>query len=91
MGSDRGPLPDDGKPDIDALASFLSREAAKLRDSGGGLDDATEGSRMLEPQSDEIERQLFEQVGDGGFDSNDFEVVQQLGSISMQQVWMVNV
>ena len=91
MGSESGPPPDDGKPDIDALASFLSREAAKLRDSGGGLDDATEGSRMLEPQSDEIERQLFEQVGDGGFDSNDFEVVQQLGSISMQQVWMVNV
>ena len=90
MGSESSP-PDDGKPDIDALASFLSREAAKLRDSGGGLDDATEGSRMLEPQSDEIERQLFEQVGDGGFDSNDFEVVQQLGSISMQQVWMVNV
>ena len=79
---------DVGKPDIDALASFLSREAARLRESGG-TEDTSGGTsgRMVEQQSDETERQLFELVGDGGFDSNDFEVVQQLGSISMQQVW----
>ena len=66
----------DSKPDIDALAAYLSREAARLRaadddssisgtsESGGstGYDINSGSSRLLEPQTDEIEDQLFEQV-----------------------------
>ncbi|KAG1661021.1 hypothetical protein FOA52_005336 [Chlamydomonas sp. UWO 241] len=33
----------------------------------------------------QFEQRLFEEVGDGGFDASDFELVQQLGSIMVQQ------
>ena len=156
---------DGGRPDIDALASYLSREAARLRDASssapgggssgsGGGGDAAEDRPLLVPHSDEIEGRLLEQVwggisgrgrpaftswtslwgrgppwaltgqtdactcdrmgpsgmgwlllipqsvcplstlpspfltqiGSGGFDTSEIELVQQLGSISMQQV-----
>ena len=65
---------DGGRPDIDALASYLSREAARLRDAsssapgggssgGGGGGDAAEDRPLLVPHSDEIEGRLLEQVG----------------------------
>ncbi|GAX72716.1 hypothetical protein CEUSTIGMA_g172.t1 [Chlamydomonas eustigma] len=82
---------EDDKPNIDALAQYLSKEAAKLRSSIGegsveefSRNDAS-SETMMAPQADELEAQLLAQVGFGGFDSTDFELVQQLGSISMQQ------
>lgn len=38
------------------------------------------------PQYDVMETVLFKEVGPGGFDSVDFELVQQLGSIRLQPV-----
>ena len=68
---------DGGRPDIDALASYLSREAARLRDASssapgggssgsGGGGDAAEDRPLLVPHSDEIEGRLLEQVWGGG-------------------------
>ncbi len=37
-------------------------------------------------QIDDLEERLFQEVGEGGFESIDFEIVQEMGSISMQQV-----
>lgn len=60
------------RPDIDALASYLSREAAKLRDAssssaGGDSSGAADDARpLLVPHSDEIEGRLLEQVGRKG-------------------------
>lgn len=34
----------------------------------------------------QLEAQVFKEIGQGGFDSDDFEIAQQLGRISVQQV-----
>jgi len=36
-------------------------------------------------QSPEVEAKLFQEIGEGGFESDDFELLQQLGRISVQQ------
>ena len=38
------------------------------------------------PLTPSLCRFIHVQIGPGGFDTSDFEIVQQLGSISMQQV-----
>lgn len=34
----------------------------------------------------QLEAKVFQEIGQGGFDSDDFEIMQQLGKISVQQV-----
>ncbi|KAL4858560.1 hypothetical protein ACK3TF_001515 [Chlorella vulgaris] len=87
--------------DIDALASQLSAEAERLRRSGsfdGGSYDgegerrqpgSRRGEDMLSPfgyQTKSAEAEVLAAVGDGGFSPEEFELLQELGTINIQQV-----
>eukprot|EP00890_Picochlorum_soloecismus_P004742 jgi/Picsp_1/5269/NSC_02631-R1_protein len=65
--------------DIDELASRLSAEAERRRSMEGQSDDD-----MGSGDSSPWEMQL-ECIGDGGFYASDFELLQELGQISIQQ------
>ena len=85
--------------DIDALAARLSAEAEKLRQStAGGTADAAEeqlaarrGGRQdatqpfgYETKAEEAE--ILASVGEGGLLPEEFELMQELGTINIQQV-----
>lgn len=121
-GGNGGSGDDDYPPlDIEALASQLSREAAKLRASMGGSvdgddlaapsaytdedaapDAAALFSRGLPNPSDrplerfgrlrpkEAENAILRALRDGGFNSTEFELLQQIGKLSVQQVCYIN-
>ncbi|KXZ53470.1 hypothetical protein GPECTOR_7g920 [Gonium pectorale] len=72
---------------------MLSQQAAKLRASIGddelrksydGFEDAP-NSGLLGLQALQLEERVFKEIGPGFFDSDDFEVLQQLGRISVMR------
>ncbi|GFR40873.1 hypothetical protein Agub_g1524, partial [Astrephomene gubernaculifera] len=82
-----------GSGDIDALARMLSAQAAKLRATIGdeelrksyhGFEEAR-SSGVFGLQSLQLEERVFREIGPGFFDSDDFEVLQQLGRISVMR------
>lgn len=40
----------------------------------------------LVAQSKEQQKRVFAEVGDGGFSASDFEIIQQMGRLSVQRV-----
>lgn len=93
---------DDDSFDIDDLAKRLSVEAGRLRSEGGSLsssDDAVgnasfEAVEEFQPMSDSESldddqwEMLYNSIGDGGFDASDFELLQELGQISIEETDM---
>ncbi|PNW85813.1 hypothetical protein CHLRE_03g204300v5 [Chlamydomonas reinhardtii] len=87
---------DDGAaqgPDIDQLARLLSQQAAalrssisddELRKSYDGYEDTPRGG-AFGLQAQQLETRVFTEIGPGFFDSDDFEVLQQLGRISVMR------
>ena len=83
---------DDEPSDIDALAARLSAEAEKMRAAGEKGSQQSETSRVeevLAPMGFERqvsrETQMLAEMGEGGFFASDFELLQELGQISVQQ------
>ncbi|KAI8105897.1 hypothetical protein M9434_000476 [Picochlorum sp. BPE23] len=96
---------DDDSVDIDELAKRLSVEAERLRSEGGSLsssEDAVanqsfESVEEFQPMSDSESsdgdqwEMLYNSIGDGGFDASDFELLQELGQISIEETEMEGV
>ena len=93
---------DDNIVDIDALAARLAAEAARLQSELGGrntlFDDlASPPPPPQAPPPDDLisifgleskanEADILASVGDGGFSASEFELLQELGQISIQQL-----
>jgi serine/threonine protein kinase len=82
------PSKDDNPPpvDIDALAAKLSAEAERLRASetpSPAVEDIL--APMGFSYQEERESRTLQVIGDGGFFSSDFELLQELGRISVHQ------
>lgn len=91
----------DNEPvDIDALASMLAAEAERRRREAAALDTAEPqgaaqpgpppstsglGQRPFGYQVDARQADILRQLGDGGLLSSEFDLVQELGRISIQQ------
>ncbi|KAG2436895.1 hypothetical protein HXX76_006414 [Chlamydomonas incerta] len=80
--------------DINQLARLLSQQAAalrssisddELRKSYDGYEDTPRGSAFGILQAQQLETRVFTEIGPGFFDSDDFEVLQQLGRISVMR------
>ena len=71
---------DGEKMDIDELARMLSAEAGRLRSQGNA-----NPSQSGEGISGMDWMEALNQISDGGFDPIDFELLQELGQISIQQ------
>lgn len=73
---------DEQSLDIDQLAARLAAEAERLRQRQSNENSAAPFG--YESKSREAEALAY--IGDGGFSASDFELLQELGSISIQQV-----
>jgi serine/threonine protein kinase len=84
-----GPLGEDsGNDDIDALARKLSQEAERMRSLGEspGMEEDTSSSSLVQDDEEWLSvLSRFDHKRVGTFDPIEFELLQQLGKISIQQ------